>query len=405
MYKTAAIIDFFDRNKPISWGLFLSTVIFKFAMANILLAILGAVFILQIVHRNKINFDKSLLPIALYVVWGIASLLWTTNLDNTIQGVSASLPLLIVPILISQYSDFNMNDFGKTIKVFSYCLLGYFAVCLVNAGSLYLKDGYSSHFFYHDLVSVFKNNAIYISLAVAICILIGLNLPKKSNWDYLVIAALSVFLLALSSKTIITTTLLLALLTLFLHKTDFKKIGLISASLGVLVLMLALIDNPIKARFLSTMNVNLHYVWTGQDFYSYAFTGFEIRFFQWRILWEMIQNGQVGFLGLGLHNIDYLLNQYFSYYNLYKGYFYINFHNQYLQTFGELGYVGLALLLTVFAQSLYRAIKFSNKFELLFVVLFMIAFFTESYLTRQKGVFLLATLYSLIYKFPLTNKG
>lgn len=399
MYKAAEIIAFFDRNKPITWGLFLSTIIFKFAMANILLAILGAVFILQIVQRDKIILNKNLLPIVLYVLWGIASLLWTTNLENTIQGVSASLPLLIVPVLISQYSNFDVNDFGKTIKVFSYCLLGYFVVCLVNAGILYMEDGYSSHFFYHNLVSVFKNNAIYISLAVAICILIGVNLPKKSTWDYLVTALLGVFLLALSSKNIITTTLLLTILTLLLHKRNYKRVALISIGLVTIVLALGVIDNPVKTRFLSALNVNLQHVWTGQDFYSYAFSGFEIRFFQWRILWEMIQNNQVGFFGLGLHNVDYLLNQYFSYYNLYKGYFYINFHNQYLQTLGELGFIGVVLLLVVLAQCLYRALKYSNKFELLFVVLFMVAFFTESYFARQKGIFLFATLYSLIYKF------
>ncbi len=138
---------------------------------------------------------------------------------------------------------------------------------------------------------------------------------------------------------------------------------------------------------------------TGQDFYDYKFNGIEVRLFQWRLMGEMISNHQVGILGLGLHNVDYLLAQYFSYYNLYKGYFQINFHNQFLQTTGEIGFIGLGLLLSIFARAIYVAIKSRNRYETFFVLLFLSSFFTESFLSRQKGVILFATLVSLILSF------
>ena len=112
---------------------------------------------------------------------------------------------------------------------------------------------------------------------------------------------------------------------------------------------------------------------------------------------EMITNNQIGILGLGLHNVDYLLDQYFSYYNLYKGYFQINFHNQYLQTIGEIGFIGFVLLLSIFIYAIYNAIKSGNRYKVLFVLLFLASFFTESFLSRQKGVFLFATIYSLLF--------
>lgn len=399
MYRGKEITIFIEENKSIIWGLFLSTIIFKFAIGNIFLGILLAFFLAQLFQNKKFIFNKSILPIAIYFLWGVASLLWTTNISNTVKGIGATLPLIIIPVLISQYSDFKVNDLRKTFRVFSICLLLYFLACIVNASFLFFNDKQLSHFFYHNLVSIFNNNAIYISLAVAICILININLSKNVAKDYLLISLLSIFLLVLSSKNIIITTFLLGIVTLFIHKKNIKTVFITSLVISVIALFLIISDNPIKERFLKELNLNTHYILFGQDFYDYGFSGFEVRLFQWRLMGEMIQNHQVGILGLGLHNVDYLLNQYFSYYNLYKGYFYINFHNQFLQTLGELGFVGLALLLWVFIKSIYSALKFRNKYEMLFVLLFMMAFFTESFLSRQKGVFLFAIMYSLIFAY------
>lgn len=397
MFKGEKIIAFTDKNKSIILGLFLCTTIFKHAIANIFLAILIVLFFLNWVYKKSIFFNKSILLISLYFLWGASSLIWTTDFSNTIRGIGITLPLLLIPILISQYSNFRTDDLRKTIKVFSIGLLSYMLICLLNAGLLFIKDKHFSHFFYHDLVSLFDNNAIYISLAVATCILFIFNLPTKKNIDYLILFFLGVFLLLLASKNLIVTTFLLTVLSLFKSKNTLKTGAIISTVLMLIVLMVMFIENPIKDRFQDELNLNLYYVLNGQDFYDYKFNGIEVRLFQWRLMGEMIMNNQIGIFGLGLHNIDYLLSQYFNYYNLYKGYFQINFHNQYLQTLGEIGFIGLALLLSIFIHTIYNAIKYGNHYKMLFVLLFLASFFTESFLSRQKGVFLFATIYSLLF--------
>ncbi|GEM53442.1 hypothetical protein EB1_32320 [Empedobacter brevis NBRC 14943 = ATCC 43319] len=110
----------------------------------------------------------------------------------------------------------------------------------------------------------------------------------------------------------------------------------------------------------------------------------------------MINNNQLGFLGTGLGNIDYLTEQYFHYYNLYKGYFAMNFHNQYLQTFGELGVVGLFILLFIFVFSIYKSIKTNNIFLFTVAIILILAFFTESYLNRQKGLIVFTSIICLL---------
>ena len=404
MYKGEKMIAFIEKNKPIIWGLFLSTIIFKYAVGNIFLAILFLLFIFQWIQNKKIIFNSSLLPIAIYFLWGIVSLFWTTDFSNTIKGISSTLPLIIIPLLISQYSEFKIDDLRKSIRIFSISLLLYFLGCFVNASFLFLGDKLYTHFFYHDLVSVFNNNAIYISLAVAICVLFNFCFKKKTISDYFIISLLGVFLLLLSSKNIIITTYLLILWPIFTNKGNRNGFYIILFTISLVILFLTISNNPIKERFLNELNFNLNYIWHGQDFYNYTFSGFEIRFFQWRLMKEMIENNQMSIFGLGLNNVNYLLEQYFSYYNLYKGYFYINFHNQYLQTLGELGYVGLALLLNIFVGSIYSAFKNKNKYQMVFILLFMTAFFTESFLSRQKGVFLFAIIYSLVFALSSNRK-
>ncbi|WP_298222195.1 O-antigen ligase family protein [Flavobacterium sp.] len=332
----------------------------------------------------------------IYFLWGALSLCWTTDFSNTLKGISITSPLIIIPFLISQYPDFRADELKKTIKIFSLCLLAYLFLCSLNAGLLFLKDRHFSHFFYHDLVSVFDNNAIYISLAVATCILFSFNEPTKKKEDYLIMMLLGIFLLMLASKNLIATTFLLMVVSLFKNKTTLKTGAIIASVLIGVVLLIMFSENPIKARFLRELNLNFDYVLSGQDFYDYKFSGLEVRIFQWRLLGEMMANHQLGILGLGLHNVDYLLDQYFSYYNLYKGYFQINFHNQFLQTFGEIGFIGLVLLLSIFIVAIYNAVKSGNQYKILLVILFLASFFTESFLSRQKGVFLFATIYSLL---------
>lgn len=391
------MINVFEKNKGIIFGLFLSTIIFKYAIANIFFAIMVIIFIIQSIYKKKVFFYRESLPILGYFLWGVLSLFWTTDFNATFKGIFSTLPFVLIPLLIAQYSFFSIKDLKKTISIFSVCLLLYFITCFGNALIHFLKDNNINHFFYHELTGIFENNAIYISLAVSVCIITTLNFPDNKKKDYIILFFLFVFLIFLSSKNIIITTFFLMMSSLYLSKNKknhLKTFATLFLSLGLFVLIG--FNSHLKTRFLNEMNVNIQFILNGQDFYNYKFSGFEIRLFQWRVMWEMIENGQVGFFGLGLYNVDYLLNQYFSYYNLYKGYFYINFHNQYLQTLGELGFVGLFLLLLIFVKAILNSIKYKSRYQILIILLFMVAFFTESFLSRQKGVYLFTSIYSLL---------
>lgn len=408
MFRGEKIVEKADENKSLIWGLFLSSQILGHAIGNIFLVVLTILFIITIVVRKKIVFKKSLLPLQALFIWGVASLLWTTHITDTLSGIGIATGLIAIPLIISQQSDFTLKELRRIIDIFSVCLVIYFVVCLFKSVFLFLGDRQIQHFFYHDLVTLFSNSAIYISLFTSVCIVIKVNSPEKKLFDHIIISVLIVFLLLLASKNLLISTFLLLGSSFALFKkhqnTPSKSALAIFAGILLTVICFFVFENPIKQRFLDEMDIKFEEVWNRQDFSDFEFNGTNLRIFQWRTISEMVENGQIGFLGMGLSNVNYLTKQYFDYYNAYQGYMAVNFHNQYLQTFGELGFVGLGILLFIFCFSLYKAIKSKNKFLFLITLLFIICFLTESYLNRQKGILFFSAMYSLLHCYQSIKK-
>jgi O-antigen ligase len=78
-----------------------------------------------------------------------------------------------------------------------------------------------------------------------------------------------------------------------------------------------------------------------------------------------------------------------------KGYQKMNFHNQYIQNFAELGVVGFILLLVMLFFNIKNAIKSKDFVHFTFAILMISLFLTESFLWRQRGVVFFTMLYCL----------
>jgi O-antigen ligase len=74
----------------------------------------------------------------------------------------------------------------------------------------------------------------------------------------------------------------------------------------------------------------------------------------------------------------------------------MNFHNQYIQVFAELGIVGFLLLLLMLVLSISNAIASKNYFHIAFSVLMLSLFITESFLWRQRGVTFFIVMYCVL---------
>lgn len=398
MSKLNLLVTKIEQYKSYMWGLLLSSVVAKHAVGNVILIALGLCFIIQLVANRQFKFRKSYALLIVYFLFGTLSLFWTTNIDATLSGVSKGLYFFLIPVFLSQYKSFSIDDLRKMLHFTGVVLLVYFLFSLINSVAWFIEDGNVNHFFYHDLTSISGNNAIYISSIVSSVFLLLFNLKNKTKLDNYICLGLLIYLLMLLSKSLIIITFLIQLfLSLRRIRTNFSKHKALFF-LGAFVLLIVgvlFIENPLKDRFLDLSIIGADEVWKKDDFLGQTFNGLTIRLFQWRIIGEIFLSGSIGLGGLGWNNIDYLSTQYFSYYNFYKGYFNINFHNQYLQTFGELGFIGFSILCSLLLIN-FKKIRRENVYLTIFTLISLISFVTESYLSRQKGVIIFVIFYCVL---------
>ena len=148
--------------------------------------------------------------------------------------------------------------------------------------------------------------------------------------------------------------------------------------------------NRIKTEFDIT---KISEVLQKKDFgHSYIWTGVGLRMFQIKVFTEVLEEQKNIFLGEGLNNSQKSLIVKYKEYNLYPGFYYYNYHNQYIQIFAELGIIGLGILLLILFLIIKDAIKHKDYFLLSFIILILVVCITESFLWRQRGMVFFITI-------------
>ncbi|RZK10483.1 MAG: hypothetical protein EOO46_10580 [Flavobacterium sp.] len=143
-------------------------------------------------------------------------------------------------------------------------------------------------------------------------------------------------------------------------------------------------------------NVSLNQAWNSKKFeQNHFFPGTAMRIYQIRIFKEMLQEENILFTGFGLESSQENIRKKTNEHNLYPGYGEFNFHNQYIQTFAELGIFGFLILLGMLFLNIKNALKDKNFLHIVFSVTMIILFLTESFFCRQRGIVFFIILYSL----------
>jgi len=83
-----------------------------------------------------------------------------------------------------------------------------------------------------------------------------------------------------------------------------------------------------------------------------------------------------------------------------EGYQKMNFHNQYVQNFADLGVFGFLLIVIMLFVTVKNAIKTKDFMHFAFAFLMISLFLTESFLWRQRGVVFFTMMYCLFNSVP-----
>lgn len=361
---------------------------------------------------HHFSFQKALiLPILLYFLMAL-SLLWSIDLNESLQGLSKEIAFLLIPICFLVNQDLSRDEKTKILQYFSYSYFGFTIYYLLKAVIRYIFTKDTSVFFYHELVT-FDVNAIHMSVYISVAFFYFYTKINKNLLDKLAIAIMLFFLVLLSSKNIIIVFFLLLFYASFFHlKIKWNAIRLFVLSIAILLLGLGFygklkdrfsieldtneIQNINNSSLGSVNNVSVKDAWNKDQFNSNDFfAGAALRIYQARIFKEMLNTDNVYLTGYGLNATNKKIKQKRIEHQLYYGYDNFNFHNQYIQFFAELGVFGLLLLLLIVFSNLKNALKAKNFVAISFAILMISLFLTESLLSRQRGIVFFIIMYCI----------
>jgi len=388
----------------------------KYAFSSIT-TILFVVAAFSSFFKIKFSFNKYLiLPIAFYILM-LLSVIWTRDIDLTSGGLQKELAFLFVPIPFFFVGELKKISKHQVLRLFSFGIAFYAVFYFLKAAFRYLSTGNTSVFFYHELVTM-DLNAIYVSVFASLGIFYFVAQKKKSVIEKIALFILVVLVFLLSSKSIITIDFILIVCyySFFSDIPNNVKITTVIAVFSFFFFSLIFVKE-VKERFLleyetafvdntvnnkigndsaKIYNVSLKQAWHNDKFQpNQFFPGTALRIYQTRIFKEMLQENNILFTGFGLEASQQKIKDKAREHNLYTGYGDFNFHNQYIQTFAELGIVGLLILLAMLYGNLKNGWKQKDFVHIAFAVTMIVLFLSESFFCRQRGVLFFIVLYCI----------
>lgn len=400
----------------ISISLLLASLPLPFAFINISF---GLFVVLTLLNYRQLQFKFSfalLIPV-LYYMLCILSLAWTIEIKETSKYLSKGLFFIALPLLFSFLPKIDCTKRQTIFNNYSYLMVFATIFYICRAFYRFIVTGESHHFFYHDLVTL-DVNAIYVSLFISFAF-INLFIKKDKKWyDMISIILLFSFLILLSSKNVIVITLLATLLSFFYTTSIFKKKNIIIIS-GAFILLMIPLSSKIKERFdleiqnttqnetleNGIINVSLKNAWEQKDFGpEYYFNGTAFRLYQARLFKEFLNEYPIFWKGFGASAGQSKIVQKQQENHLDEYYGTLNFHNQYIQSFAELGIFGFILLLIMVINNWIKALKYSDFIFLFYTILTTSIMFTESLFHRQRGIVFFILLYCIFDNISSFNK-
>ncbi len=345
----------------------------------------------------------------------LCSVLWTTDVELTLAGLKKEMLFLFVPIAFLFIPRLGKSELGKVFRFFSFSMVVYTLFFIIQASFRYFSTGNLSVFFYHQLVTM-DLNAIYVSVFASFALFYFVSLKNKTTLEQAAIIILILMTVLLSSKSIIFIDFLLIICYYSFFSDIPKSVRYLTVTTFVAFLIFSLLFvKQIRDRFLieyetafvdntvnntigngNVYNISLQQAWNNEKFApNNFFPGTAMRVYQIRVFKEMLQEDNILFTGYGLEASQQKIKDKAKQHNLHQGYGDFNFHNQYVQTFAELGLFGFLILIAMLYINIKNAWKHQNFLHIVFAVTMLVLFLTESFFCRQRGVVFFIIIYCL----------
>ena len=367
--------------------------------------VLGIIWIGTFQFKEKIKtlFTKpfALCFIAFYLLH-LASLVYSVNTTVAYNDLALKITLLLLPVFILSVSLFPQNKKLLLLHLFAISMVSMAVYDLYNSFLEYETSNSISVFYYKNLPHLLVGKPHYLAWYYSFAIFIALReiiVVKKARIAWTFASIILLFsLILLSSRAYLFAFLLIASISalVWISKKESSK-GRLFKILGAFAILLGIIIAvPNTRERIADTFVELNNLVDSSDYRQT-----NPRVYIWKYSIELIAEKPILGYGIGdakeelskaLKNCDALFWNGNKNVPLHRKS--LNFHNQFLQTWAEVGILGFLLLLFLMIRPFY--IKNQHPLFLIFVGLTLIGFLTESMLERQAGVVMFAFMYPLL---------
>lgn len=362
--------------------------------------------------KNILKNPSIILMVCLYLLY-LTGMLYTDNTRVGLETIETKLSFLIFPLVFSPYPQTFRANLDKYLKLFIYGSVVNVFACFMWAAYRFLKpvyvliDGISydlgPNYFYYTELSVFLHPsyiAMYSVFALIALIYLINKGELKLNWKWaLIIFFLIIFILLLSSKA---GWIGLFLVILYFFKSLVMKKRalialLIAGSLIALFFFLNIYLTPTYSTRIPQLSVITQTLKDLKEGNKKAETsdGTRSRILVWKSATEIIKSNF--WFGVGTGDAkDKMLEKYQEKGMIYEYENKLNAHNQFLNTFIAVGFVGFAVLFLCFLIPLFYSIKNKNVLFGGFIIIVSVNFLFEAMLETQAGVIFYAFFNALL---------
>lgn len=397
---------------------FISLMLITLPMAhvyNTLAVILFVLFTVLSYQRAsmKIHLTAALwLPIILFVLM-TASVAWSVDTVVSFKALSKEAPLLFIPLAFGIMRSLRYKHINDILRYYSsaMCLL---AIYITLRAVFRFFSGEGMHvFFLNGLATL--SISLYLSVFLSLAMFYFLGKKNNTYWGKVAMYFLFFVIILLSKKIIIITDAVVVIVYyLFFSKDD--RANRVYSILLFTILASALAyygnvseimerENERRTGAPATEmvhNVTLQEAWTKESFSPGDYlNGYAFRLYQLRTAKEMLSGSSRMLSGYGINASSVEVKKRGEARGLtYTGwadqpYNTLNFHNQYIEAFSDLGIGGCLLIIAMVVYSLYNAVRRRYFIHIAFSVLMISLFLTESFLWRQKGLVFFTVFYCL----------
>lgn len=378
------------------------TLPFSMKVNNLFVILLFVNWIFQ--RKRSFTVTFVLLP-AFFYAMHVGGLFFTSNMAQGLFELEKKVSFVVFSIVLSTSTLFDQSKFNNILLAFvASCLLASM-ICLGHAIFQLVTHGTYEYFFYHSLTEILGIHAIYMAMYICFCIFILISIYIRNIFDQksvlryiflLILVYLSIFLFLLSARLVIMSFILMIVSGLLLYGYKRKLLLKMSAIAIFLVISFSSLILFIPSnldRFKEAINYRSEYSIDKQ------YGGRSTRELIWSCSLQVIKENV--FFGVGPGDTQdalqqcYKLDENKNWALLYRPDFQYNAHSQYLQTFIDLGILGVFMFLATLVIPAIIAIKYNDYLLMSFVALFLLACITESMLELNKGIVFFAFFISI----------